>query len=469
MTDSAPSLTVAASNPFARCRRSREVPDRLPPHASEAERGILSCCMTEPALMDQLVPSIGQAGDPFYDLRHRRIWTTMVELVLSSGTFDLLTLIESLKAHRHLEAVGGMTYLQQIADASPSSANWSYYLEILMERAGARAVLSVMTSAIQKIYEEPVPWRELADRLEHDVSLACRAHRREAKSCRTIQDHVQDGINQLEESLKGPSGVLSGYHDLDRITMGWRAKQLVIVAGRPSTGKSALLLNIARHLIWNGNAPIGYLSMEMAGAELVNRIAGSWACVDLRDCENWSQLDYLKFQEGLGVVARSNLLIDDTTSHDILTVRARAREMKRQHGIHVLMVDYLQLIRGVRYSDRVQEVGEVAMGLKQLAGELDIPVLAGCSMNRVLDRESPGSRPKLNHLRDSGDIEAHADTVMALYRQARTQDEVDREDRDCVVKTGLDIMKQRAGRLGVVNMVLQRRHVRFEQSSRVET
>ena len=468
-------LRTSRPNPFKRAARPPSAAQeasfgRLPPHAPDAERGLLACALADPTTIEWTVRHVGRDGTVFYDLRHRAIWETIMRLIERNGTVDSLTLCEELRATGQLDAVGGMTYVQVLSDASPSPANHPYYLEILMERAGARAALASMTEAIGRIYEQASPWPELADHIESQVGQACRTFRKSGGAERTVADQVGEAITMMEQIEKGPAGFLTGYPDLDKLTMGLRAKQLIILAGRPGTGKSALMLNIARHNIWQDDEPVGFFSLEMSAAELINRIAGSWAGVDLQNPVGWCERDYSMFQGALGRLTSCRLHIDDDSSHDILSIRAKARAMKRRFGIRCLMVDYLQLVSGPgksREHDRNVVVGEVARGLKQLAGELDIPIIAGCSMNRMLDRDGPGSRPKLMHLRESGDIEAHADKVMTLYRMAKNQEEIDREDRTCFAATGLDMLKQRGGRLDTVHLMFNRKHVKFESCSRV--
>lgn len=426
--------------------------------------------LDDPTLSEAVQQALGCDGEAFYDLRHQAIYLTLIGLP-NSGGGSLVLLIEALRAKGQLEAVGGMTFLAELQNSSPSPANAPYFLEIIRERAAARAVLATLSRSVTEIYESQGEWREMADRIEASVGRACHSYQVVKAATKSIRDFVQDGISEMEAMCKGPSGYLSGFQDIDRYTMGFKPGQFIVVAGRPGAGKSAILLNIARNHVFGGNEPAVYFSMEMPGSALVNRIAGATAGVNLQRVETWTESDYARFAGAAGTVADSNLIIDDTAGISILDIKARARELKRSADIQAVYVDYIQLVRstGRRSDNRATEVQEITVGLKELARELGVPVIAACAMNREMDRDGH-RKPKYSDLRESGSIESDADTIFALYRMKMKQEEIDAEDRNGVALTGLCCLKQRGGQSSnVIPLVFAKTIQRFEQVSRVET
>lgn len=444
--------------------------DRLPPHAPDAERGLLGCMLDDPSIAESLQQALGRDGEAFYDLRHREIYRTLIGLP-NAGGGSLVLLVEALRAKGQLEAVGGMTFLAELQGSSPSPANAPYFLEIVRERAAARAVLATLTKSVAEIYESKGEWKDLADRIESSIGRACHSYDVVKAATKTIRDFVQDGISLMEAMCNGPAGYLAGFPDIDRYTMGFKAGEFIVIAGRPGSGKSALLLNIARNHVFGDNEPSAYFSMEMPGASLVNRIAGATAGVNLQRVETWTEADYARFATSAGTVAESSLIIDDTAGISILDIKARARELKRSAGIKALFIDYIQLVRSAmrRSDNRAMEVQEITTGLKELARELEIPVIAACSMNREMDRDGH-RKPRYSDLRESGSIESDADTIFALYRMKMKQEEIDAEDRNGSALTGLCCLKQRGGQSSnVIPMMFIKTTQRFEQVSRVET
>lgn len=447
---------------------------RIPPNAPDAERGVLSCILTDQTTFPEVYRKIGRDGDAFFDLRHRKIWEVACIVMERAGTIDTLALFEELRSIGQVDAVGGMVYLNEIIDAAPSSANHPYYCEILRERRAARMVLQSLADAEAAIFSGDGPWDEVAGRIEAAVGQACQSAKSGEQKQRSLHAQIQESIEMMEELLAGPAGFLSGFPSLDKLTMGFKAGELIVVPARPGNGKTALCLNMIRNNLLGPKQAVGVFSLEMPAGALLARMSGSIANVDTSKPQWWTEVDYAKVTDALASIGTLNMLIDDTPGMSIVEMRARAREMKRRIDVKVIFVDYIQLVEGSSRKaqhNRQVEVGEVATGLKRMARELGVPVIAGCAMNRQSERENR-AKPRMSDLRESGNIEADADTILGLYRMAKTDEEAQKEDASGHAKIGVIPIKQRNGMAGqgiVVPLMFNKLHQRFEEMSRVET
>jgi replicative DNA helicase len=447
---------------------------RVPPNAPDAERGVLSCVLTDQTTFPEVHRKIGRDGDAFFDLRHRKIWEVACTVIERTGTIDTLALFEELRALGQVDAVGGMVYLNEIIGATPSSANHPYYCEILRERRAARMVLRSLAEAEASIYSGVGPWDEVAGSIESSVGQACQSAKSGEQKQRSLHAQIQEAVDMMEELLAGPAGFLSGFPSIDKLTMGFKSGELIVVPARPGNGKTALCLNMIRNNLFGPKQPVGVFSLEMPAGALLARMSGAISSVDTSKPQWWTEVDYAKVTDALASIGTLNMLIDDTPGISIVEMRARAREMKRQIDVKVIFVDYIQLVEGSSRKaqfNRQVEVGEVATGLKRMARELGIPVIAGCAMNRQSERENR-AKPRMSDLRESGNIEADADTILGLYRMAKTEEESQKEDAAGNARIGVIPIKQRNGMAGqgiVVPLMFNKLHQRFEEMSRVET
>lgn len=448
--------------------------DRLPPYAPDAERGVLGCVLLSPnEAMGECLRLIKPGAEAFYDLRHQVIYSVLVTMYDSRAPIDLITLQQRLRDSGQLEAVGGLTYLNQIADAVPSAANLSYYVEIVLEKHLLRRMLQTCTTVIGRVYECESDVPALLDEVERDILRI--NEERERPESKAIKDLVNSAINTIEE-LHARQGVLSGlstgFTDFDKMTTGLHKGEMIVIAARPSMGKTSLAMNIAEHVAIELKLPVAVFSLEMTAESLVLRMMCSRAEVNLRDVREGflAERDFPRLTHAAGEIASSPLFIDDTSGLSILQVRARARRLWQQHQIKLLVIDYLQLLHSEtrRAKDnRQQEIAEISSGIKALAKELEIPVIILSQLNREIEKDK-ARKPKLSDLRESGAIEQDADLVGLLYKPSSNDDEESvPRDEPTGVEVSLLIAKQRNGPTGDVPLTFLKRFTRFKPAAKV--
>jgi replicative DNA helicase len=446
--------------------------DRLPPHSFEAEQGVLGCILLAPnenigLCVERLSGGVGS----FYDLRHQTIYDHLVEMYDAKQAVDLITLAQRLKDRNQLDAVGGVVYLSSLQDAVPSAANLGYYLEIVREKYLLRRTIRACTEVIGQVYDHQGDADALLDQVERDI-LSISGERVESKST-GIKELVHKAISTIEEYHQRQgllTGLSTGFEDLDRMTSGLHRGEMVVIAARPSMGKTSLAMNIAEHVTVEQKQAVGVFSLEMTAESLVLRMLCSRARVNLRNIREGflAERDFPKLTQAAGRLAKAPLVIDDTPALSILQLRARARRMWQQQGIKLFVIDYLQLLHSTsrRAADnRQQEISEISSGIKALAKELDVPVIVLSQLNRELEKER-NRKPRLSDLRESGAIEQDADLVGLLYRPSSGDDEETPagQDADAV---NLLIAKQRNGPTGDVNLTFLKAITRFESAAKV--
>jgi replicative DNA helicase len=449
--------------------------DRLPPHSVEAEQGVLGCVLLSPNdCMGECIEKL-KAGDlVFYDLRHQTLFQALVEMYDQKQAIDSITVPQYLKNKQQLEGVGGLAYLSTLPDAVPSAANLQYYLDIVMEKYLLRKVVATCTGIVGRVFDYEGEVDSLLDGVERDI-LQISQDRAQGQT-RTVKDLVQTAITTIEalHLNKGQlTGITTGFFDFDAMTSGLHEGEMVVIAARPSVGKTSLAMNIAEHVALDLKFPVGVFSLEMTAEQLVLRMICSRARVNLRNVRDGflSERDFPKLTGVAGKLANAPLYIDDTGGLAILQLRAKARRMWQQYGVKLFVIDYLQLLHSPsrRAENRQQEIAEISGGIKALAKELGVPIIVLSQLNRELEKRGPGERPRLSDLRESGAIEQDADLVGLLYKEVKDgEDEQDVAAREAL-PVKLYIAKQRNGPTGDVDLTFLKAYTKFESASKVST
>ncbi len=447
--------------------------DRLPPHSPEAEMGVLGCVLLSPNdTLGECISKFKAGSEVFYDLRHRVIYELLVTMYDQKEAIDLVTVPQRLKDRNQLEAVGGLAYLASLPDSVPSAANLSYYADIVREKHLLRRMIQTCTGVVSRVYDYEGEVDALLDDVEREV-LHISEERVEGEA-RTIKDLVKGAISTIEDfhQRKGMlTGLATGFHDFDNLTSGLRGGEMIVIAARPSMGKTSLAMNIAEHVALEDQLPVGVFSLEMTAESLVLRMLCSRARVNLRSIRDGflAERDFPKLTGAAGKLSGSPLFIEDSPALSILQLRAKARRMHQQHGIKLFVVDYLQLLHSTarRAENRQQEIADISNGIKALAKELGVPVIVLSQLNREVEKER-NRKPRLSDLRESGAIEQDADLVALLYKpNSADDDESGGGAEPDAVPVNLLIAKQRNGPTGEVPLTFLKGYTRFESAAKV--
>jgi len=432
--------------------------DRLPPHSPEAEQGVLGCVLLSPNdCMGECIEKFTSGSEVFYDLRHQTIFSTLAEMYDGREAIDLITLQQRLKNKQMLDQVGGIPYLAVLPDAVPSAANLAYYLDIVQEKYLLRKMIHTCTDVVGRVYDYEGEVDALMDEVERDILRISES--RVQSHTNTIKELVKKAINTIEDFHQRQgvlTGVGTGFTDFDRMTNGLHGGEMVVIAARPSMGKTSLAMNVAEHVAIDLRLPVGVFSLEMTSESLVLRMLCSRSRVNLRNVRDGflAERDFPKLTGAAGKLANAPLFIDDSSALSILQLRAKARRMFQQYGIKLFVIDYLQLLHSTarRAENRQQEIADISSGIKALAKELNVPVIVLSQLNRELEREK-NRKPRLSDLRESGAIEQDADLVGLLYKPSSGDDDENSATADEeAVPVNLLIAKQRNGPTGDVNL-----------------
>jgi len=444
--------------------RTGSIREHVPPHARDAELAVLGGIMLDPEALERLEGSL--LPEHFYIERHRLIFSAMLELVGKGQPVDALTVKDYLEQRGQLETCGGEPYLTELISAIPTASNVGHYAAIVRDRAVLRELLQVCGRVSQRVYEEPqLDVGEHLDRAEMDMLAVAENFNRARPSFSRLQGLLEDGYKQLEQRYaekKAITGVPTGFTDLDEITSGLQRGDLIVIAGRPSMGKTAFAMNLARNAAVEAEDPkaVAVFSLEMSSQQIAMRMLASEARVDMKLLRTgrFSVEDWRKLASAVGALTEAPIYIDDTPAISVLELRSKCRRLKKEHnGLDLVIIDYLQLMSGRADAERrEQEISEITRSLKGLAKELDVPVIALSQLNRSL--ESRGDkRPMMSDLRESGAIEQDADLIAFIYR-----DEVYNKKPDNEGLAEVIIAKQRNGPTGTVHLTFLHRYTRFE-------
>lgn len=453
-----------------RSKRPRTAPaaalhvHRLPPNSPEAERGVLGCILLSPATC---LPEAVQLVKPecFYDLRNRSIFESMLKLSEKPTPIDTILLCQELKNTNMLEGCGGYAYVATLPDSVPSSANLSYYARVVVEKYVLRELIQASTEVIGRLYDHEGDVDNVLDSVESRI-MSVRANLRRGEIT-DIRDSVREVINDVElqnSEAHKLIGLPSGFSDLDQITGGFRNGDFIIIAARPSLGKTSLAMNMADHIAIDLRIPVGIFSLEMTRKQLVSRMMSSRSRVNLTHTRGRElyERESPRIVGASGKVAGAPIYIDDTGGLSILELRSRARLMKQKHGVRVILVDYLQLATSTQRrarDSREQEVSDVSMGMKSLAKELDLPIIALAQLNRDIEKDK-NRKPRLSDLRSSGSLEQDADVVAFLYNASD-------DTYSDVIPVNLLVAKHRNGPLGEVHFTFLKDITRFELAAKI--
>lgn len=443
---------------MAKARLEDELRGKVPPQSLDAEESVLGAILLDNQTLDRVMEMLSPDG--FYSEAHRKIFRAMITLSQRGEPADIITLAEALKAKGELAEVGGATYLAELADTVPSAVHVAHHARIIREKAVMRDLIRVTTEIATRCYsgqEDVDRFLDEAERLIFEVS-----EKRVRPSFFKVGDIMMDTIKMVErlyERKELVTGVPTGFIDLDRLTSGLQSSDLIVVASRPSMGKTSLCLNIAQYAALHANLAVAIFSLEMAKEQLVLRMLCSEARVDNAKVRSGflGERDFPRLAMAAGRLAEAPIYIDDAPAQNILEIRAKARRLKREADLGLVIVDYLQLMRGLGDEEnRVQEVSDISRSLKSLAKELKVPVVALSQLNRQV--ESRGDkRPIMADLRESGAIEQDSDVIAFIYR-----DEMYNRNSPEEGVAEIIIAKQRNGPTGTVRLAFRKEYTRFD-------
>lgn len=438
---------------------------KVPPHSYELEQAVLGGLMLDNQAWDRIADRIQEQD--FYKPEHRLIFTAIYELALRNSPFDVLTLAEALKTKALLEQVGGDLYLFELAKNTPSAANIGAYADIVREHSVLRQLISVAQNIVDSAFNpDGRDSAEILDTAERQVlSIAEQGHNASGPMhIREFAAKALERVDALHHSSQAYTGLPTGFKDLDELTSGLQPADLVIVAGRPSMGKTSFAMNIAEHAAIKDKKPVLIFSLEMPSGSLVLRMMSSLGRVDqnkVRTGKHLDERDWPRLSSAISMLAESSMFIDDTAGLSPSELRARARRVAREHGqLGLIVIDYLQLMQVPgNKENRTAEISEISRSLKALAKELNVPVIALSQLNRGLEQRN-NRRPVMSDLRESGAIEQDADLILFIYR-----DEVYNKDSQDKGIAEILIAKQRNGPIGDVRLTFLGQYTRFENAA----
>ncbi len=447
-------------------------PDRQPPYAAEAEISVLGGMLIDGDAVAKAVEVVDESM--FYREANRRVYRAMARLFERGQVIDPVTVSEELKKTEELDVAGGMAYLSDLLDAVPTAANVEYHARIVRERALLRRLIEASSQIIRDSYEiGEKTVEEILDESEQRIFQVAQSHEREGFVW--IKRILYSAFEQIEkwQAVKGGiTGVPTGYTDLDEMTGGFQRGDLVIIAARPSMGKTSLVTGMALHAAIAHQTPAAIFSLEMSKDQIVQRMLCHEALVDLGRLRRGrlSDDDFVRLAQAAGHLNTAPIWIDESGSLNVLEMRAKARRLKAdQPEIGMIIVDYIQLMQSSGKSEnRQQEVSDISRGLKSLAKELNVPIIALSQLSRAPEQRTD-HRPQLSDLRESGSIEQDADLVMFLYRPERYVTDMEAEEKGIVGRAELIIGKQRNGPTGTVELFFRKECTRFESFTRRES
>jgi len=439
--------------------------EKMPPQNKEAEVAVLGSMLLDREAIAKAIESLEK--NAFYSESHQEIFDSIIRLYDENEAVDIVTLIEKLKQRDTLDQVGGPSYITELANSIPTAANIDHYARIVREKFLLRSLINAATRIVSESYEPTMDVNELLDKAERTIfDIASR--KKKAMQVYEMKDIVKQSIETIDmlyQRKENITGVPTGFHDLDVKLAGLQKSDLIVLAGRPSMGKSALAITMMEYAGVVEKLPCAYFSLEMSKDQLAQRMLCSIAGVNAHKVRTgfFSQADWPKLVEAASKLSESPIYIDDTPGIGALELRAKARRLKAKHDIQLLIVDYLQLMSGgVNSENRQQEISDISRSLKALARELDIPIIGISQLSRAVEQRSD-HRPMLSDLRESGAIEQDADVVMLIMREEYYNPTEENKGIAEII-----IAKQRHGPVGTVNLAFLPEFTKFSNLSRIE-
>lgn len=431
---------------------------RIPPHSEEAEQSVLGSVLIDHEAVNIAAENL--KAEDFYNLRHKEIFEAVLDLYQEGREVDLVTLKSQLERRGRLEAAGDMKYLGQIAAAVPNSVHIRQYVKIVKDKALYRRFIQLGNQVLNESFSTETPIEQLSEQVEKEVFGILQ--NRGSDDFSHIRDVLMESFDEIEKIAQNGgelAGISTGFIDLDQKTAGLHPSDLVLIGARPSMGKSALGVNLIQNAAVRGGKTCAIFSLEMSKQQVVNRMLACEAGVDMEHLRsgNMTDQDWERLVEALGALSEAQVYLDDTGGITLAEVRSKCRKLKIEHGLDLIMIDYLQLMSGSGRSgdNRQQEISEISRGLKTLARELQIPVIALSQLSRALEARAD-HRPMMSDLRESGAIEQDADVVMFIYRDEYYHP--DSEDKNIAE---IIIAKQRNGPVGTVKLRYDGQYTRF--------
>lgn len=434
----------------------QRVEHRVPPQNLDAEQGVLGSIMLDSEAFAAVEGIL--VADQFYKESHRKIFRSMERLFRQGDPIDIITLGEELRRSGELESVGNFPYLMGLMDMVPTAAYADHYAKLVSEKAVLRELISSAGSIMQQAYDHALPLEDILDQAESSIFQVSTVRKGNAfQAMNQLVGETFTFINEMHQNPDPVSGLRTGFKELDQLTAGLQPSSLNVLAARPSMGKTAAALTVAQNAALREGKAVAVFSLEMSAVQLVTRMLCSEARVDMGRIRNGqlSDRDFQRIADTAGRMSEAQIFIDDSSSLSVTELRSRSRRLKAEHDLGLIVIDYLQLMSGGNTENRQQEISNISRGLKSLARELDIPVLALSQLSRAVESR-PNKRPMLSDLRESGAVEQDADLVMFIYRDEYYDPHSDQQGIAEII-----IGKQRNGPVGTVKLQFHGSHVRF--------
>ncbi|MDD3497992.1 MAG: replicative DNA helicase [Candidatus Moranbacteria bacterium] len=443
---------------------------RVPPHNIEAEQSVLGSLMLDKDAIIKVADFL-QPGD-FYKESHNKIFEAMLELYEERDPIDVLSISNKLEEKSQLEEIGGSSYVASLVNSVPSASHVSHYAKVVQKKGMLRRLITAADNILEMGYSGNEDVEKILDEAEQGIFKVSQKYlKQDFVPIKSILESAFNRIDELHKDDSSIRGVPTGFPDIDNILAGLQKSDLIILAARPSIGKTTLALDIARQIGIQTKVPVGIFSLEMSSDQLIDRMLAAQAGIDLwrlrtgKLRSSGTENDFEKLNEAMGILSEAPIYIDDAASANIMEMRTMARRLQAEHKLGLIIIDYLQLMEGRKSSgdNRVQEISEISRALKQLARELNIPILALSQLSRQVESRSP-QIPKLSDLRESGSIEQDADVVLMLYRE-------DREKPDTPNRNIVDVIiaKHRNGPLGKASLYFEEKSTTFKSLERTHT
>lgn len=431
-------------------------PLKIPPQDVPAEQALLGAIMLKPESLNEVIDLI--APESFYGIKHRIIYKAMIALFEKNDPIDIVSLSSHLKADKKLDQAGGSSYLSELTNAVPTASNIKYYAELVSKKAALRKLIESADNILELGYNESETLDSTLDQAEKIIFGLTNFTKKTFISIKDTLNEAWDRFDRLHKSKGGMRGVPTGFRDLDNMLSGLQNSDLIIIAARPSMGKTSLALDIIRHVACRENIATAIFSLEMSTQQLVDRILAAESRVNswnLRTGRISADDEFSRIRDALDSLSKAPIFINDEPSNNITKMKAVARRLKSEHNLGLIVVDYLQLMAPQRNSDSmVQMVTEISRSLKGLARELDVPVIALSQLSRAVEQR--GGKPRLSDLRDSGSIEQDADVVMFIHREDKYDDNSERKNIAEIM-----IEKHRNGPIGKIDLYFDEKRVSF--------